>query len=164
VLAIDDGSAFVLDMGYVLGREPQHDPEVLSGAARPLKIVDAEGVVSRRHVRVALVGWDIQVMDLGSANGTFVQFPGDPQVQQLTASTRSWSGRAPRSRWGADGSGSRHSRPTPAGPDRTAKRPEQRMRGIADYEFLRPIGGGGNGRSVLARRPPRLPATTNSSP
>jgi hypothetical protein len=84
VLAIDDGSAFVLDMGYVLGREPQHDPEVMSGAARPLKIVDADGVVSRRHVRVALVGWDIQVIDLGSANGTFVQFPGDPQVQQLT--------------------------------------------------------------------------------
>ncbi len=85
VLAIDDGSAFVLDMGYVLGREPQHDPEVLSGAARPLKIADADGVVSRRHVRVALVGWDVQVIDLGSANGTFVQFPGDPNVQQLTA-------------------------------------------------------------------------------
>ena len=31
------------------------------------------------------------------------------------------------------------------------------MRGIADYEFLRPIGGGGNGGVFLARRPPRLP-------
>jgi serine/threonine protein kinase len=31
------------------------------------------------------------------------------------------------------------------------------MRGIADYEFLRPIGAGGNGRVSLARRPPRLP-------
>jgi serine/threonine protein kinase len=30
------------------------------------------------------------------------------------------------------------------------------MRGIADYEFLRPIGAGGNGRLFLARRPPRL--------
>ncbi len=31
------------------------------------------------------------------------------------------------------------------------------MRGIADYEFLRSIGGGGNGRLFLAPRPPRLP-------
>ncbi|MCI0689863.1 MAG: protein kinase [Sporichthyaceae bacterium] len=30
------------------------------------------------------------------------------------------------------------------------------MQGIADYEFLRPIGAGGNGRLFLARRPPRL--------
>ena len=85
VLTIDDGSAFVLDTGYVLGREPQHDPEVLAGSARPLKITDAEGVVSRRHVRVVLVRWDIQIVDLGSANGTFVQFPGDPTLHQLTA-------------------------------------------------------------------------------
>jgi hypothetical protein len=85
VLVLDDGSAFGLDMGYVLGREPQHDPEVLDGSARPLKITDGEGVVSRRHVRVSLVGWDVQVIDLGSANGTFVQFPGDPQLHQLTA-------------------------------------------------------------------------------
>ncbi len=85
VLTVDDGSAFVLDTGYVLGREPQHDPEVLAGSARPLKITDAEGVVSRRHVRVALVRWDIQIVDLGSANGTFVQFPGDPTLHQLSA-------------------------------------------------------------------------------
>ncbi len=85
VLLLDDGAAFVLDTGYVLGREPQQDPDVLAGTARPLKITDADGVVSRRHVRVALVGWDIQVTDLGSANGTYVQFPGDPQLHQLAA-------------------------------------------------------------------------------
>jgi hypothetical protein len=85
VLLLDDGATFVLDTGYVLGREPQQDPEVLAGTARPLKITDADGVVSRRHVRVALVGWDIQVIDLGSANGTFVQIPGDPQRHQLAA-------------------------------------------------------------------------------
>ncbi len=31
------------------------------------------------------------------------------------------------------------------------------MLGIADYEFLRPIGAGGNGRMFLARCPPRRP-------
>jgi serine/threonine protein kinase len=31
------------------------------------------------------------------------------------------------------------------------------MQGIADYEFLRPIGAGSHGQVFLARRPPRLP-------
>lgn len=84
-LLLDDGSAYVLDVDYVLGREPQQDPEVVAGTVRPLKITDSEGVVSRKHVRVALVGWEIQVVDLGSANGTIVQYPGDPQSHQLVA-------------------------------------------------------------------------------
>src|SRR5262249_36990884 len=67
------------------GREPQHDPEVVSGAARPLKITDSEGVVSRRHIRVALVGWEVQVVDLGSANGTFIQYPGEAEARQIAA-------------------------------------------------------------------------------
>jgi hypothetical protein len=84
-LLLDDGSAYVLDVDYVLGREPQQDAEVVAGTVRPLKITDAEGVVSRKHVRVALIGWEIQVVDLGSANGTLVQYPGDPQSHQLVA-------------------------------------------------------------------------------
>jgi hypothetical protein len=58
---------------------------VVAGTVRPLKIADADGVVSRKHVRVALVGWEIQVVDLGSANGTFVQYPGDPSSHALVA-------------------------------------------------------------------------------
>jgi hypothetical protein len=85
VITLDDGSAYLLDLGYVLGREPQHDPEVVAGGARPLKVTDPDGVVSRRHLRIALVGWDIQVIDLGSANGTFVQYPDDPQLHRLEA-------------------------------------------------------------------------------
>jgi pSer/pThr/pTyr-binding forkhead associated (FHA) protein len=82
---LDDGSVFHLDTDYVVGREPQHDPDVIGGSARPLRIVDAEGVVSRRHARIAVVGWDLQVIDLGSANGTFIDLPGDPQRHQLRA-------------------------------------------------------------------------------
>jgi hypothetical protein len=84
-MLLDDGSTYVLEADYLLGREPQTDPEVISGTVRPLKITDAEGVVSRKHVRVALVGWDIQVIDLGSANGTFLQTPEDGQPRQLSA-------------------------------------------------------------------------------
>lgn len=83
VLLLDDGSTFRLDVDYVIGREPHQDPEVAAGTVRPLRVADAEGVVSRRHARVALVGWDVQVADLGSANGTFVQAPGDPQRRPL---------------------------------------------------------------------------------
>ncbi|MDT5025344.1 MAG: hypothetical protein QOE61_1770 [Micromonosporaceae bacterium] len=83
VLLLDDGSTFRLDLDYIVGREPQADPEVISGTVRPLRITDADGVVSRRHLRVALVGWNVQVMDLGSANGTFVAAPGDQQRHQL---------------------------------------------------------------------------------
>src|SRR5258706_12652474 len=31
------------------------------------------------------------------------------------------------------------------------------MQGIADYEFVRPLGAGNHGRFFLAKRPPRLP-------
>jgi hypothetical protein len=85
VITLDDGTAYLLDLGYVLGREPQHDPEVVAGGARPLKVTDPDGVVSRRHLRIALVGWDIQIIDLGSANGTYVQYPDDSQLHRLEA-------------------------------------------------------------------------------
>jgi FHA domain-containing protein len=85
VLLLDDGNAYPLDLDYVLGREPHNDPQVASGAARGLRIADPAGVVSRRHARIALVGWDVQVIDLGSANGTFVQIPGEAERRQLSA-------------------------------------------------------------------------------
>jgi hypothetical protein len=85
MLVLDDGSVYSLEMDYILGREPQHDPDVTSGSARPLRIADADGIVSRRHVRVALSGWDVQVVDLGSANGTTIEPPGDPTPRALVA-------------------------------------------------------------------------------
>src|SRR5262249_16941881 len=76
VLLVDDGATFRLDTDYVIGREPHSDPDVAEGLARPLRIVNSISGVSRRHVRVTLVGWTVQLVDLGSANGTFVRFPG----------------------------------------------------------------------------------------
>jgi hypothetical protein len=83
LLVLDDGTSFRLDVDYVIGREPQHDPDVVAGDARPLKIEDAEGVVSRKHLRVTVGGWEVRVTDLGSANGTYVQIPDIPQPLQL---------------------------------------------------------------------------------
>ncbi|MGI9007569.1 MAG: FHA domain-containing protein, partial [Streptosporangiaceae bacterium] len=83
VLLLDDGSVFQLDSDYVVGREPSLDAAVAAGHARPLRIADESGIVSRVHARVALDGWRVLVTDLGSANGTRVFLPGQPADQQL---------------------------------------------------------------------------------
>jgi hypothetical protein len=83
VLLLDDGSVFQLDTDYVVGREPGLDSAVASGKARPLRISDDSGIVSRVHARVHLDGWRVLVTDLGSANGTRVILPGHPGDQPL---------------------------------------------------------------------------------
>lgn len=76
VLLLDDGTAFTLDRDYVLGREPVLDGDVAAGWARPLRITDPDGTVGRVHLRVSLVGWQVEVKDLGSVNGSVLIVPG----------------------------------------------------------------------------------------
>jgi hypothetical protein len=76
VLVLDDGTRFTLDGDYVIGREPTFDSDVIDGRARPLRINDPNGTVSRLHLRISLVGWQVEVSDLGSANGSFLQSSG----------------------------------------------------------------------------------------
>jgi FHA domain len=75
VLLLDDGMGFTLDRDYVLGREPVLDGDVIAGRARPLRITDPDGTVGRVHLRVSLVGWQVEVKDLGSVNGSVIYFP-----------------------------------------------------------------------------------------
>ncbi|HXT94326.1 MAG TPA: FHA domain-containing protein [Trebonia sp.] len=75
-LVIDDGTRVTLDGDYVLGREPALDGDVLAGRARPLRINDPNGTVSRLHLKISLVGWQVEVSDLGSANGSVLHLPG----------------------------------------------------------------------------------------
>jgi hypothetical protein len=76
VLVLDDGTRFPLDAGYVVGREPTFDSDVIDGRARPLRVNDPNGTVSRLHLRISLVGWQVEVSDLGSANGSLLQSSG----------------------------------------------------------------------------------------
>ena len=46
-----------------------------AGRARPLRIADPDGTVSRLHLRISLVGWQVEVRDLGSANGSVLYLP-----------------------------------------------------------------------------------------
>jgi hypothetical protein len=83
VLLLDDGMTLRLDTDYLLGRDPERAGEVLGGEARPAKVTSPDGSVSRRHLRVKLDGWDVNLIDLGSVNGTQVQPPGDPNFYDI---------------------------------------------------------------------------------
>ncbi|MEO3814470.1 FHA domain-containing protein [Sphaerisporangium sp. B11E5] len=83
VLLLDDGMTLNLETDYLLGRDPERAPEVTSGEARPARVTSPDGSVSRRHLRVRLDGWDVNLIDLGSVNGTQVQPPGDPNFYDI---------------------------------------------------------------------------------
>jgi hypothetical protein len=80
VLLVDDGRGYTLDRDYVIGREPLLDDDVAAGRATPLPITDPESSVSRLHLRVSLVGWRVEVRDLGSANGSVLYRAGGPRT------------------------------------------------------------------------------------
>ena len=80
VLLVDDGRGYTLDRDYVIGREPVLDIDVAAGRATPLRISDAKGSVSRLHLRVSLIGWQVEVCDLGSSNGSVLYRQGGPRT------------------------------------------------------------------------------------
>ncbi|MEU6586791.1 FHA domain-containing protein [Nocardia sp. NPDC046763] len=77
VLLLDDGTSYVLDSDLVIGREPERSDQVRRGA-QAIRIPDTSGGMSRVHAEIRLVGWDVLVMDRGSANGTHIRPPGRP--------------------------------------------------------------------------------------
>ncbi len=87
LLVLDGGAIFQLDTDYVIGREPTLDAAVAAGTARPLRIVDETGTVSRVHAKIQLDGWQVLVADLGSANGTCIRLPDQTADQWLTPRT-----------------------------------------------------------------------------
>jgi pSer/pThr/pTyr-binding forkhead associated (FHA) protein len=87
LLLFDDGTTYQLDRDYVLGRDPESDPSVRTRQARPLRVTDGSGV-SRRHLAVRLLGWRVDVEDLRSANGTYVQPSDAPAPRRLDPGER----------------------------------------------------------------------------
>lgn len=72
VLVIDDGAIFSLNGDYVIGREPETADAVVSGQATALQLEDEGGSMSRVHARILLDGWEVRVVDVNSANGSFL--------------------------------------------------------------------------------------------
>ncbi len=88
VLVFDDGSVFQLEQDYVIGRQPENAPEVLGGSARPLRIDDSEGTVSRAHALIVLEDWSVRISDHGSANGTYIAMPNSSDWQPVPPNGR----------------------------------------------------------------------------
>jgi hypothetical protein len=70
ILVLGDGTVIGLDRDVVIGREPHAHADVAAGRARAVVVEDPDLTVSREHAEVRLDGWDVKVMDCGSANGT----------------------------------------------------------------------------------------------
>lgn len=67
-MVFDDGATYAVDRPYVLGRNPMAADDTETALA----IDDAQHSVSREHARIQIDGWDLQYVDLGSTNGSFV--------------------------------------------------------------------------------------------
>lgn len=75
LLVFDDGATYTVDADYLVGRLPESDPRVRSGALGSIVVEDRSGAVSRAHAEIRIVGWDVLIQDAGSRNGTFVAEP-----------------------------------------------------------------------------------------
>jgi len=72
VIVFEDGTSYTLDKDYIIGREPENDAAVVAGRAGPLVVDDAERSISRVHAELRLFGSELQIVDRGSTNGTYV--------------------------------------------------------------------------------------------
>lgn len=72
-LHLEDGTVVALDEPLLLGRNPVDDHLVFGRTARPVRLPDPRGELSRNHLEVRAVQWQVQVVDRRSTNGSVVR-------------------------------------------------------------------------------------------
>lgn len=71
----DDGVSISFAGDSVIGRLPGADTRVRAGTAHPVALHDPSRELSRCHVLIRVDRWRVEVVDLGSRNGTAVSTP-----------------------------------------------------------------------------------------
>ncbi len=85
VLIFDRGETYTLDADCRIGRRPGQTPGEADAPMHVIEIDDDLRSISRLHLEVRLVEWDVTVIDRGSLNGTFVMSTSDAMPTQLQA-------------------------------------------------------------------------------
>ena len=85
LLLLDDGSAYALDTGYLIGSKPDLASSLARGDVRPLVLPERDGVVPT-HTEVVLDGWNVTVADRAPDAGTWIRRPGDREWTRLAPS------------------------------------------------------------------------------
>ena len=75
-LRFTDGLVHAVHRPVLLGRQPTSDAWTGGEEPQLLPLPDPEQMLSRTHAELRISEWQLQVVDRGSTNGTFVTLPG----------------------------------------------------------------------------------------
>jgi len=82
-LTFDDGAQLQLTRPVVIGRGVPERYAINGEPATTVLLDDVQGTISRVHLEVHLVGWEIEIIDMNSTSGTFLRTDDGERVRLL---------------------------------------------------------------------------------